>query len=431
MNDGPSRYGVNHWTTSTYILLGGGAALLLAAVVSKNPVPVFFGLALLLAPFAAAWSYPRSLGKVDLVWQEVGSGPMVRVLGSISGNFGSSAGNVSIRFAAPREVVVARELTYDREALEIRFATDWRLLEPYIHHRLTAVVTWSDPFGLGERVLEGDRPELTIDRTPPELRTLTFLGSSRKVPLPGEVRSRRIASSGEFDGLRWADASEPVRSINWKATARVGRLVANEYEAELRPDVVLLLDLRPTFLGRDNDELLLNLGRAACLALVKPLVRAKVRFGFAAFGEHLEAVPLSSGRGHSYRVVRSILASQLAEDTGIVERCPIGMHRFYPPGTPTIVVSGWTDDPTLDLAPHLRRSGFPVITFSPSPLPMREGTAGLDAAREGLARRLERLERRVRLAPLWEYGPVFDWDNYWSLDGLAHALRRAGRRRVG
>jgi uncharacterized protein (DUF58 family) len=426
-----SRYGVHRWTTLTYLLLVGGAALLVAAVVTRNPVPVFFGLALLLAPFAAAWTYPRALNRVDLAWEEVGAGPTVRVRGSLNGSFGDSAGDVSVGFASPREVVVAKELTYDRDPRSIRFATDWRLREPYISRRITAVVSWSDPLGLGERVLDGNRPDLTVERSPPDLRTLTFLGFSRKTPLPGEVRSRRASMSGEFDGLRWADAHEPARFINWKATARIGRLVANEYEAELRPDVILLLDLRPASRGRYDDELLLNLGRAACLGLVKPFLRIKLRFGFASFGEFVEAVPLSTGRGHGYRVVQAILASRLAARAGVVQRCPVGMSRFYPPGTPTIIVSGWAGDPTLDLAPHLRRIGFPVVTLSPSPLPMREGTGGLDATREALACRVEHLERRIRLSHLWDYGPVVDWDNYWSLEGLGLALRMAGRRKVG
>jgi len=430
VSDGTPRHGAHRWTTRTYILLGGGAVLLLAAIISRNPVPVFFGLALLLAPLATAWTFPRSLERADLAWEDDGSGLSVRVRGAVTGNFGKSSGEVSVRVTPPREVVVTQEISYDRGPREVRFATDWRLSEPYIFRRVWADVTWSDCLGLGQRILDGDRPVLAIERPPPELHALAFIRSPRKTPLPGEVRSRRAARSGEFDGLRWAEENEPARSINWQATARVGRMVANQYEAEERPDLVLLLDLRPSSLGRYTDTLLLNLGRAACLGIVRPCLRLKLRLGFATFGEYFDAVPLSTGRIHGFRVEQAIRTSRLAERGGIVQRCPIGMRRFFRPGTPTIIVSGWTGDATLDLAPHLRRMGFPVVTLSPSPLPLREGLGGLDATRESLARRVEHLQRRVRLAHLWEYGPVIDWDNYETLEGLGRALHVAARRKV-
>jgi uncharacterized protein (DUF58 family) len=208
-------------------------------------------------------------------------------------------------------------------------------------------------------------------------------------------------------------------------------MVANEFEAEQRADVVLLLDLRPTSLGPYYDRLLLRLGQAACVGLVRPFLRNRFRIGFAAFGELVEALPLSSGRAHGHRVVQAIQAARLAEVAEDAQRCAYGMRRSFAPGTMTIVVSSWTDDPTQDLAPYLRRVGFPLVTFSPSPLPLREGSGRLEETQERLARRLERLERRVRLAPLWRYGPVVDWENYESLEPVGRAFRTAGRRRVG
>ena len=431
MKEGPAQFGVHRWSTRTYLLLADGGVLLAAAVLLRNPVPVFFGLALLLAPFAAAWGYPRSLRSVDLAWAEEGVGPELRIRGSLTAPFEDSADDVSVRFAPPLEVVVDQELTYERRVRQIRFATDWRLREPYISDRISAVVTWRDPLGLGERVLEGDRPVLALERSAPELHSLNSMRLSRTTPLPGEVRTRHTAMSGEFDALRFAAPNEPARFINWKATARLARLVVNEYEAEQKADVILFLDLRPTPLGRHYDELLLTLGRAACLGLVRPFLRAKFRLGFASFGRYVAAVPLSSGRAHGYRLVQAIHASRLASGAADPQRGAFGLRRFFPVGTLTIIVSSCTDDPTTDLAPYFRRVGFPIVSLSPSPLPMREGTGDLDPARERLVRRVERLERRVRLAPLWKYGPVVDWDNYESLEGLGRALRYSGRRRAG
>jgi hypothetical protein len=61
---------------------------------------------------------------------------------------------------------------------------------------------------------------------------------------------------------------------------------------------------------------------------------------------------------------------------------------------------------------------------------MLEGTGRLSPEEEALARRLELVERRVRLSETWRYAPVVDWADYWTLEGLARFLRRPTRRRV-
>jgi uncharacterized protein (DUF58 family) len=425
----PDRYGVTHWTSRTPLFLGVGGTLLVAAVVLRNPVPLFFALALLLAPFVAAWSYPRTLGSVDLAWKDLGAGPEIRIRGSLVGEFGGSAGNVSLRFPLPPGVAVGQQLRYVRGPQEIRFGADWRSVDPYPSLQLSAVVRWSDPFGLGERLLEGARPVLSVERPSPELRSVAALQLARVLPTPGETRARRAGISTEFVGVRSAGAGESVRLINWRATARAGRLVANEYEAELRADVILMLDLRPTGLGEYYDELLLRLAQAACLGLVRPFIRNKLRVGWATFGEHVEALPLGTGRVHGHRVVEAIVGSRRSARAGPAEWCAVGLGRFFRPGTTIIIVSSWGGEPTWDLAPYLRHAGFPVVTFSPSPVPLRAWTGRLGSLREGLAIRVERLERRARLSTLWKYGPVVDWENYGSLEGLRLALRAAGRRR--
>jgi hypothetical protein len=95
-----------------------------------------------------------------------------------------------------------------------------------------------------------------------------------------------------------------------------------------------------------------------------------------------------------------------------------------------MVISSWTGDVAEELVPYLRRQGFPPLLISPSSLPLLEGTGKLAPEEEPLARRLELVERRVRLSETWRYAPVIDWDDYWSLEGLARFLRRPNRRRV-
>jgi len=418
------------WTPRTYLLLGFGAGLAVLSVAVRNPVPLFAGLPFLLAPVLAGLRVPGGLAEVDLSWQSGGLSSEVVVTGVLRGRFGGASRDVGVVMPAVDGVTELAPIRYARGPTEVRFTLRWRLHEPSILTVPAPRVVLRDPLGLTERTLEGARPDLRLERYPPGLQRSASLRLQRTIPAPGESRSRTIGASGEFFGLRVAMPGEPPRRINWRASARAGRLLANDYQLERTGDLVVVLDVRPSEFGPEFDERILGVARAAVYGIAEAFLRNKVRIGFASFGEFVEAVPLSTGRVHRVRLLRAILASRRAEVAGPAERCALGLRRFYRPGVTVLVVSSWAGDPGFDLLPYIRRQGFPVVLLSPSPLPMRERTGGLDPADEPIAVRLERLERRVRLADLWVHGPVVDWDDYWTLEPLARVLRRPAYRRV-
>jgi uncharacterized protein (DUF58 family) len=291
-------------------------------------------------------------------------------------------------------------------------------------------ILWRDPLGLAEQDVGGARPPLALRRYPAELHRLVAIRLDRTVLLPGETRSRRIGPGGEFFGLREALPYEPRERINWRASARVGRLLANDYEVDLTGDLLLLLDVRPSSLDPTFDERLNVIARAGVYGIAEALFRSKVRVAYATFGEFLSALPLSAGRGHRARVLEAVETSRLDSVSGPAERCAVSLKRFYRPGLTTLVVSSWMGQPSEELVPYLQRQGFPPLLVAPSPLPLLEGVGGLPPEEERLARRLELLERQARLAETWRFAPVIDWSDYWSLEGLARFLRRPAFRRV-
>jgi uncharacterized protein (DUF58 family) len=419
-----------HWTGRTYLLFGFGSLLAIAAVALRDPVPLFAALPLLLAPALATAIVPSHLARVDLAWEASGSGPEIRISGTLRGSFGVSVGEVMVELPPLPGTREIEPIRYERTPTEIRFQVAWSMAEPSIATSPPPRVLWHDPFGLTERTLEGVRPSLPLERYPPGLHRSGALQLERTIALPGESRSRSIGPSGEFFGLRPGAPGEPPRRINWRATARLGRIVANEYMLEQTGDLVVLLDVRPSELGAAFDNRLLGVARSAVYGITESLLRTRVRVGYASFGEFVEAVPLSMGRVHRVRLLQAILRTRRSEIAAPAERCALGLRRFYRPGVTILVVSSWAGDPAFDLLPYVRRQGFPVILLSPSPLPFQAGTGGFDAEDERMVERFEHLERRVRLADLWVHGPVIDWDDFWSLHSLVAALRRPAVRRV-
>ena len=418
------------WTGRAYLLLGSGSLLLVAAVASRSPVPLFVALPLLLIPFASAAFAPGQPTAADLSWSAAGLGPDVDVAGELRGPFGSGAGNLVVEPRPPPGAVPTGPIRFARAPGVVRFWLRWRLPEPTITTVRPPAVFWQDPLAVAEVDVGGARPALPLGRYPAEVHRLGAIRLDRTIALPGETFSRRIGASGEFYGIREAAPDEPWGRINWRASARVGRLLANDYQVDLTGDLLLVLDARPGSSDRALDARLLGIARAGVYGIADALFHSKVRVAFASFGEFLDALPLSAGRGHRARVLAAIAASRLAPVAGPAERCAFSLKRFYRPGLTTMVISSWTGEPSEELVPYLRRQGFPPLLISPSPLPLLLGSGELSPVEEQVARRLELVERRVRLSETWRYAPVIDWDDYWSLEGLARFLRRPSRRRV-
>jgi uncharacterized protein (DUF58 family) len=426
----PPPPGSVRWTSRAFLLVTFAGGLVALAVALSSPVPLFAAIPLLVAPVLAGLHNPVGLAGVDLDWRESGIGSEVRIDGVLRGDFGGSAPDISVDLRRPFGLAEAEPLRFDRGPEVIRFSTVWTLAEPAILTLAPPGVVWQDPLGLAERSLEGTRPPLSVERYPPPIHRTGAIRLEHTTPLPGDIRSRLLGGSGEFFGLRRAFPDDPPRRINWQASARTGRLLANEYRLDRTGDLVIVLDVRPTPLGAEVDNRLLGVARAAVFGIAESFLRGKVRIGFATFGDFLEAVPLSTGRIHRRRVLHAVLAARRSRVAGPAERAAFSLRRFYRPGVTTLVVSAWTGDETLNLVPYLARQGFPAALLCPSPLPMRAGTGGLPAEDEPLAERLELLQRRAWLSELWEDGPVVDWDDYWTLEPLARLLRRPPYRRV-
>ena len=427
MTDGarPVRFaGTVRWTSRAYLLAAAGGGLAVLAVALGDPVPLFAAIPLLVVPFVAGVQVARQVPRADVLWTVAGSGPDVLLEGRLQGPVGEAGVELDVELTAPVGAVIVRPTRLDFGADGFRFTAQWRLQEPTVVLLPPPRVVARDPLGLLERVPEGTRPSLRVERYPPALQHVGSIRLGRTTMLPGEIRSPIHGLSGEFFGVRDSAPGEPLRSVNWRASARVGRLLANDYRVDRTGDLVVVLDVRPTSLGPAYDERLLGVSRAAVHGIAETFLRSKTRIGFASFGEFLTTVPLASGRIHRVRILRAIEATRREETAGPAERCALGLRRYYPRGVTTLVVSSWTDDPLFNLVPYIRRQGFPVILLCPSPLPMRVRTGGLDPADEPLAQRLEQLERRLKLSEMWLHGPVVDWSDFWDLEPLARVLRR-------
>ncbi len=425
----PSTSGGLRWRPRTYLLLAAGAISLLGGVVVRNPVPLFLALPLLIAPAAAGLAGPRGDPETRLEWGEAGDGANVTISGRVTPRPGVRADDLVVTVVRPPGLAERAPPTTTVESGAVVFCREWLAAEPTIAIVPPPSIIWRDPAGLVEREAPRTAAELVVVRYPPELTRLHAVRLDRTTVLPGETLSRRLGATGEFFAIRDAAPGDPPRRINWVASARAGRLLANEYALERTGDVLLVLDARPTELGPEVDEHLLSIGRAAAEGIAESFLRSKARVGLGVYGEFLDVVPLSTGRTQRLRLRSALSTARLATTAGPSERCGIAMRRFFPPGVTTILISPLADEPALTLVPHLRRRGFPLVVLSPSPIPLLKGPARLSPEDRELSDRLTRLLRRAEILRTWNDAPTVDWSDFGSLGGFVEFLRRPAPRR--
>jgi uncharacterized protein (DUF58 family) len=409
------------WSSRVYVLYAAAAAFVVAAVALRNPAPLFIAVPLLLGPIAATFWFPSGIATAILSWSVEGHGSDVRVVGTFRWNSSLRSGRMVPIFAPPASLVEVAPPERIPDPAGLRFGLTYRIPGPSLLEIPCPRLVWRDAWGLVEHEVSVDGEPLSIERFPPEVHRLDRIRLERTTPSPGEMRSRRVGSAGEYFAVRPSVSGDTRRQINWRATARAGKLLANDYLLERTGDLLLLLDLRPTGLGPARDDRMLNVARAAAFGIADAFLSQKSRVGVGVFTDQLSTVPLGSGRLQRFRIRALLRDAVMPVEGGPPERFAISVRRFFPPGAFTLLISPLIEEDSVLVLPHLRRRGFPTVVLSPSPLAVLGLSSGTDEDR--LAARLLRLVRRQRLGEVWRQSPVVDWDDYWSLASFVRFLQ--------
>ncbi|MGP8072853.1 MAG: DUF58 domain-containing protein [Thermoplasmata archaeon] len=419
------------WRPRSYLLLGAAAVLFAVGIAARTPVPILVAFPLLLAPIAAPLVGTRGPPKVVASGVVKGKESAIELTYLFTPEPPTFPADLRATLTPPSGIQEPTPPRFSASAVTLQVDLSWYVPDPTVELLPVPDVRWEDALGLVEREADVAGEPLGIERFPPELRRAGVVRLDRTIALPGETRSRAIGATGEFFGIREAQLDDPPRQINWKASARAGRRLTNEYALDRTGDILLLLDTRPTSLGPSVDARLLGIARAAAYGLADAFLREKTRVGIAVFGEFLSALPLSTGRTQRIRIRNVLLATAIAPVAPPAERCAVALRRYYSRGMTTILLSPLADEESLLLVPHLRRRGFHPVVLSPSYLPLLAASSDLVPEDEALVDRVSRLLRREQVARAWKDAPAIDWEDYWSLGGFVDFLRRPTLRERG
>lgn len=234
-------------------------------------------------------------------------------------------------------------------------------------------------------------------------------------PLDTQVFSGNHVARQRGEGIEFADLRQFVpgdrlRNVNWRASARRGELWVNQQHPERNADVVLFLDTftEASHGGRST----LDLALRAASSLATRYLTQRDRVGFVTFGGMLNWLLPGSGTTQMYRIIDSLLDTQVVlnyawRDIEVIPR------RTLPPKAIVVALTPLLDDRAVTALLDLRARGFDLVVVEISPEPFLARPGG---EVQMVARRLWRLRREALRGRFERAGvPVATWDDERSL----------------
>ncbi|GAB6136544.1 DUF58 domain-containing protein [Thermococcus prieurii] len=216
----------------------------------------------------------------------------------------------------------------------------------------------------------------------------------------GPLPSPLIGGGLEFHAIREYQPGDPLKVINWKATARTGRIMANEFESERKVDVVFVIDA-----SRMNEPVFDYLIRAAASLMLNAL-NDGTSFGLLM----AERIPLwvrvDYGKRHFFKCIDFLSTARPDENNFIAYQVEHLVKTSLPPRAQIIYFSPLVTEESRKALKILAEFGYKVVVISPNPNSLYEPKT----EDEELAMKLVQLKRKAILNSLVGYGLIIDWD---------------------
>ena len=140
-----------------------------------------------------------------------------------------------------------------------------------------------------------------------ELKKYTIIAQRGRLLETGLKHSKLYGEGTEFESLRDYLSDDAYHRINWKATARMGRPISNEYESDRSQNVTIMLDCGRMMTSTINDMSKLDYAVNCSLILSYVCCMRGDKVGLMAFSDEVEAyMPPRGGKRQVYNIVDAL-----------------------------------------------------------------------------------------------------------------------------
>ena len=236
--------------------------------------------------------------------------------------------------------------------------------------------------------------------------------------LSGAMPLNVIGAGTEFYSLREFVPGDSLRSVNWKALAKKGKMMVNETVREDVMDVILLVDAREVSAVGGGKDTPLEMSCRAAATYAKQLLDERNNVALMVYGDTIERVDLDRGEHHLFKILTA-LSSAKPQGNLKLEIVLKDLLPYIPSGSPLILFSSLDDDHTIPEAfTNTISRGYTITTVSPSSLDFEERMKRIPAQPLLIAR----IERDNLISEIRSFGmQVGDWK---SDEAVNTALQR-------
>lgn len=288
----------------------------------------------------------------------------------------------------------------------------------------------SDPLSLiGSEIVLPDGAAVQI-RPPIKKFKAIPIRPRNTVRSPGSIPARIGGSGMDFFGIREYHPGDPLRTLDWRLTARHPRkFFTKEFEQEEIAEIGLILDARLNTDLRIGEQSLFEYGIGAIASLSEMFLHQGHRVSLLVFGGSMVTAFPGYGKIQLHRIMSCLSKARVETQKsrlGSLDYLPI---RMFPTHALIIVISSLTSTDRA-LFRRLRAYGYQALLISPDPIHFAGPTLSQDATNQ-LAIRAAGIERRLRLKEIAGlHIPVVDWQVDQPLFPLVRtALTRSRRQR--
>jgi len=366
------------WSKKAAAVAGGAIFLTLAGLIRLNYLFISAGLVMLtfvvLSSFLDVWMPNVKIRRETTSDNIFEDGTMS--VKFIVKNTGLGIGFVEIYDSLPPQARIIKgsnyTLLYMKPWQEVSFEYSLKLPLRGHYHLGPVKMRVKDAFDLfyNERIEESVHSFSVF----PQIEVLEEQIITSRAPklLSGAMPLNLIGAGTEFYSLREFVPGDSLRSVNWKALAKKGKMMVNETVREDVMDVILLLDAREVSAVGGGRDTPLEMSCKAAATYAKQLLDERNNVALMVYGESIERVDLDRGEHHLFKILTA-LASAKPQGNLKLEIVMKDLLPHLPSASPIILFSSLDDDHTIAEAFTSTISrGFPITTISPSSLDFEE-----------------------------------------------------------
>ncbi len=322
-------------TRRTFIL-GWVIALLLIAGWAWRPAFVFGRLALLLLVIAVAADLFILYGK------QTGITAVRRTMARWSnGDHNPVTLIITSGYGLDMHIRVLDELPVQFQKRDLAFHADlkaWntidldytvRPVQRGVYHYGAINIFVSSMLGLVERRYRQDQErEVAVYPSYLQLRKYELLAINDRLTLAGIKRVRRMAQQAEFERIKEYIPGDDRRTVNWKASARRGRMMVNQYQDERAQQVFSLIDTGRVMKMPFEELSLLDYAINASLVISSIAMRKEDRAGVITFSNTVhDVLPASRQKGQMQHILQLLYGQATGHLETDIEALYVAVRR--------------------------------------------------------------------------------------------------------